>query len=106
MDFDKLIHRALSLRRQYAARERELHGAALGPEDVARSLLGDATNLVRLEEARSGKRSIANLEETAAASLAHTLWAVIVLADSSRIDLERSFFEAMDRLEAHLLESD
>jgi NTP pyrophosphatase (non-canonical NTP hydrolase) len=37
--------------------------------------------------------------------LADCLWSVIVIAAIHGIDLERSFFETMNRLEQHLVEN-
>jgi hypothetical protein len=106
MEFQKLIHRALALRRQYEAKETELYGSPYTSEEIAQGFAGDANNTVKLVQAAQGKREIANDRDMLAAVLAHSLWSVIVLADLHKIDLETSFFEAMDRLETHLLEAD
>jgi NTP pyrophosphatase (non-canonical NTP hydrolase) len=105
MEFQKLIHRAVSLRRQYEEKEKRLYGAPSTREDIAQGLLGDVNNLVKLVMAEHGKREIANSTEKLEAQLAHCLWSVIVLAKMQDIDLERSFMEAMDRLENHLMET-
>ena len=99
MEFQKLINRAMDLRRQYAEKEKQLYGAPLIDEDIAQGFLGDVNNLVKLVMAEHGKRGIANSKEKLASQLAHCLWSVIVLARMHDIDLEQSFMEAMDRLE-------
>lgn len=106
MEFQKIINRAMGLRRQYEEKEKELHGAPSTGEDIARGFLGDVNNVVKLVMAEQGKRSIANSKQQLESLLSHSLWSVIVLAKMHNIDLERSFMEAMDRLEAHILEVD
>jgi hypothetical protein len=105
MEFQKLIHRAMDLRRQYEEKEKKLYGAPSPSEVIAQGFAGDVNNLVKLVMAEHGKREIANSREKLEAQLAHCLWSVIVLAKMQDIDLEQSFMEAMDRLENHLLET-
>lgn len=105
MEFQKLLNRAMDLRRQYEGKEKRLYDAPSTDEDIARGFAGDVNNLVKLIEAQHGKREIANSREKLEAQLAHCLWSVIVLSKIDNVDLEQSFMEAMDRLEAHLLEA-
>jgi NTP pyrophosphatase (non-canonical NTP hydrolase) len=105
MEFQKLINRAMDLRRQYAEKEKQLYRSPLTDEDIAQGFAGDVNNLVKLVMAEHGKREIADSKEKLEAQLAHCLWSVIVLAKMQDIDLERAFMEAMDRLENHLLET-
>jgi len=106
MDFDKIMHRAIDLRRQYEVRELHLYGSISTGIDIAQGFAGDANNLVKLVDAQQGHRQIANSKEKLEAQLAHCLWSIIVLADIHRVDLSTAFLEAMDRLENHLLETD
>lgn len=106
MEFQKLVNRAMGLRRQYEEKEKELYGAPSTGEDIARGFLGDVNNVVKLVMAEQGKRSIANSKQQLESLLSHSLWSVIILARMHDIDLERSFMEAMDRLETHILEAD
>jgi NTP pyrophosphatase (non-canonical NTP hydrolase) len=105
MDLQKIIHRAMDLRRQYEVRETDLYGAPSTSVDIARAFAGDVNNLVKLIEAVQGQREIANSKEKLEAQLAHCLWSVVIVAQMHDVDLETSFMEAMDRLEAHLLET-
>jgi NTP pyrophosphatase (non-canonical NTP hydrolase) len=105
MEFQKLINRAMDLRRQYEEKEMRLYGSPSTSADLAQGFAGDANNLVKLIEAELGQRKIANPSEKLEAQLAHCLWSVIVLSKIHSVDLEQSFMEAMDRLEAHLLEA-
>lgn len=105
MELQKIIHRAMDLRRQYEKRETELYGSPATSVDIAEGFAGDVKNLVKLILAEQGQGEIANSKEKLEAQLAHCLWSVVVLAQMHHVDLETSFVEAMDRLEAHLLET-
>jgi len=105
MDFQKIIHRAMDLRKQYEKKETELYGSPHTSMEIAEGFAGDVNNLVKLVMAELGQREIANSKEKLDAQLAHCLWSVVVLAQIHQVDLENSFMEAMDRLENHLLET-
>jgi NTP pyrophosphatase (non-canonical NTP hydrolase) len=105
MELQKIIHRAMDLRRQYEKKETELYGAPTTSMDIAQGFAGDVNNLVKLVMAEHGQRKIANSKEKLEAQLAHCLWSVIILAERHKIDIAVAFMEAMDRLENHLLET-
>lgn len=105
MELQKIIHRAMDLRRQYEIKETELYGSPHTSADIAQGFAGDVNNLVKLIEAEQGQRVIANSKEKLEAQLAHCLWSVVVLSEMHRVNLETAFMEAMDRLENHLLET-
>ena len=105
MELQKLINRAMDLRSQYEKKEKQLYGSPATDEDIAQGFLGDVTNLIKLVKAQHGKGQIANSTEKLGSQLSHCLWSVIVLAKMHNVDLEQAFFEAMDRLENHLLET-
>ena len=105
MEFQKIIHRAMDLRRQYEIKETNLYGSPSTSVNIAEGFAGDVNNLVKLVMAEHGQRVIANSKEKLDAQLAHCLWSVVVLANMHNVNLENSFMEAMDRLENHLLET-
>jgi len=105
MEFQKIIHRAMDLRRQYEIKETILYGSPSTGVNIAEGFAGDVNNLVKLVMAEQGQRQIANSKEKLDAQLAHCLWSVVVLANMHNVNLENSFMEAMDRLENHLLET-
>ena len=105
MEFQKIIHRALDLRRQYALKETDLYGSPSSSVEIAQGFAGDVNNLAKLVMAEHGQREIANSKEKLDAQLAHCLWSVVVLAQMHNVNLENAFMEAMDRLENHLLET-
>ena len=105
MELQKLIHRAMDLRRQYEKKETQLYGSASTDEDIAQGFLGDVNQLVKLVGAEHGKGQILNSREKLGSQLSHCLWSVIVLAHMHNVDLQQSFLETMDKLENHLLET-
>ena len=105
MEFQKIVHRALDLRRQYALKETELYGSPYTSLEIAQGFAGDVNYLTKLIMAEHVQREIANSKEKLEAQLAHCLWSVVVLAQMHNVNLENSFMEAMDRLENHLLET-
>ena len=105
MELQKLVNRAMDLRRQYEVKEKELYGSPSTDEDIAQGLAADVNNLMKFISAERGKRVIPNSKEKLEAQLAHCLWSIIVLAKMHNVDLEQSFMETMDRLENHLLET-
>ena len=106
MDFQKIVHRALDLRRQYEIKETDLYGSPYTNLDIAQGFAGDVNNLVKLIRAERGELQILNSRDKLEAQLAHCLWSVVVLAQIHNVNLETAFMEAMDRLETHLLEAE
>lgn len=105
MDFQNVIGRALAVRKMYEEKEKRLYGAPWTSEEIALGFVGDVGDLAKLVIAQNGKRSIPNSKEEMEHELADCLWSVIVLARMHDIDLEQSFAETMDKLEAYLLET-
>lgn len=63
MEFQKLINRAMDLRRQYEEKETRLYGSVSTSVDLVQGFAGDVNNLVKLIEAEHGQRQIANSRE-------------------------------------------
>jgi NTP pyrophosphatase (non-canonical NTP hydrolase) len=105
MELQKIVHRAMDLRRQYAIKETELYGTPFTAVDIAQGFAGNANNLVKLIRAGRGEREIVKSRDQLPAQFAHCLWVVGVLAQRQKINLEAAFMEAMNRLEAHLLDT-
>jgi len=105
MEFQKIIERAMHVRGQYEAKEKQQYGSAWTSEEVALGFVGDVGDLAKLVMAESGTRNIANSREKLEHELSDCLWSVIVLSRLHDIDLERSFMRTMDELEEHLSEN-
>ena len=105
MEFQKLIERAIEIRKQYETMEKQLYGSAWTSEEIALGFVGDVGDLAKLIVAENGKRNIPNSKAKLEHELADCLWSVIVLAHQHRIDLEASFANTMNELEDHLSEN-
>jgi NTP pyrophosphatase (non-canonical NTP hydrolase) len=105
MEFQILIDRAIEIRKQYEAQEKQLYGSAWTSEEIALGFVGDVGDLAKLIVAENGKRNIANSKAKLEHELADCLWSVIVLAHQHGIDLETSFVNTMNELEKHLSEN-
>jgi NTP pyrophosphatase (non-canonical NTP hydrolase) len=105
MEFQKIIERAMEVRKRYEQKEIQLYGSPWTSEEIALGFVGDVGDLAKLISAENGKRRILNSHEKLEHELADCLWSVIVLSELHGVDLEQSFFDTMDRLEKHLLEN-
>jgi NTP pyrophosphatase (non-canonical NTP hydrolase) len=91
--------RALSVRQQYEAHERERYGQPWSLEQLTLGLVGDVGDLVKLIQARQGVRDVADAESALAHELSDILWSLIVIAERCDVDLEASFTRTMDELD-------
>ncbi len=105
MEFQRVIDRAMEIRRLYEQKEKQLYGSAWTSEEIMLGFAGDVGDLAKLITAENGKRNISNSKEKLEHELADCLWSVIVLSKVHGVDLEKSFFETMDHLERHVLEN-
>jgi len=102
MEFQKIIDRALAIRKQYETREKQLYGSAWTSEEIALGFVGDVGDLAKLIVAENGKRNIPDSKAKLEHELADCLWSVIVLAHQHGVDLETAFINTMNDLEKHL----
>ena len=93
MDFQSMIDRALTIRKLYEEREKQLYGSSWTSEEIVLGFVGDVGDLAKLVVAENGKRKIENSNEELAHELSDCLWSVIVLAKVHNIDLEYSFMK-------------
>ena len=102
MDFQLMVKRAVEIRKQYEAKEKQLYGSAWTNEEIALGFVGDVGDLAKLIVAQNGKRNIPDSKDKLAHELADCLWSLLVISKLHGIDLERSFTKTMDELEEHL----
>jgi len=102
MEFQKIIDRAIEIRKQYEAKEKQLYGSAWTSEEIALGFVGDVGDLAKLIVAENGKRHIPDSKAKLEHELADCLWSVIVLAHQHGVDLETVFTNTMNDLETHL----
>jgi NTP pyrophosphatase (non-canonical NTP hydrolase) len=101
MDFQKIIDRAIDIRKQYEQKEKQLYGSSWTSEEIALGFVGNVGDLAKLVIAENGKRNIANSKEKLAHELSDCLWSIIVLAHVHGVDLENSFLSTMNELEKY-----
>lgn len=99
MDFQKLIDRAVQIRKLYETKERKLYGSTWTSEEIALGFVGDVGDLVKYVVAENGKRNIPDSKKKLEHELSDCLWSVIVLAKMHNIDLEQAFLRTMNELE-------
>ena len=104
MEFQTIINRALEIRKQYEAKEKQLYGSAWTSEEIALGFVGDVGDLAKLIVAENGKRNIPDSKAKLEHELADCLWSVIVLAHQHGVDLEEAFVNTMNELERRLLD--
>ena len=104
MEFQKIIDRAIEIRKQYEVKEKQLYGSAWTSEEIALGFVGDVGDLAKLIVAENGKRNIPDSKAKLEHELADCLWSVIVLAHKHGADLETAFTNTMNELETHLSE--
>jgi len=102
MEFQKIIDRAIEIRKQYEAKEKQLYGSAWTSEEIALGFVGDVGDLAKLIVAENGKRNIPDSKAKLEHELADCLWSVIVLAHQHGVDLETAFMNTMNDLKKHL----
>jgi NTP pyrophosphatase (non-canonical NTP hydrolase) len=105
MEFQKLVDRALAIRKQYSEKEQNLYGSSWTSEEITLGFVGDVGDLAKLIIAENGKRNISNSREKLEHELSDCLWSIIVLADLHGISLEKAFLTTMDEIEKHIIES-
>ena len=99
MQFQNIIDRAMTVRKDYEEKERQLYGSSWTREDITLGFVGDVGDLAKLILAENGKRTITDSKEKLEHELADCLWSIIVLSRYHDVDLETSFLKTMDELE-------
>jgi len=99
MNFEQLVKKAIEIRVKYSKLERKKFGKEWSKEHVAQGLVGDVGDLMKLVMAKEGIRKIDDVDKKLAHELSDCLWAILVLANEYKVDLESSFLQTMDELE-------
>jgi NTP pyrophosphatase (non-canonical NTP hydrolase) len=105
MEFQNLIDEALTVRKMYEEKEKQLYGSAWTSEEIALGFVGDVGDLAKLILAENGRRNLTNSKEKLEHELADCLWSIIVLSKLHDVNLEISFIKTMEGLKDHLLET-
>jgi NTP pyrophosphatase (non-canonical NTP hydrolase) len=105
MEFQNLIDEALTVRKMYEEKEKQLYRSAWTIEEIALGFVGDVGDLAKLILAENGRRNITDSKEKLEHELADCLWSIIVLSKLHDVNLEISFIKTMEGLKNHLLET-
>jgi len=100
VEFADLVERARTVRRKYAALERERYGREWSGEELMLGFVKDVGDLAVLVQAQEGARTVRDADAALAHELADCLWSVIALADRYGVELESAFLRTMDDLDA------
>lgn len=99
MQFNQIIKKALIVKRKYSLSKKKSGAKEWSKEQLMQGFVGDVGDLMKLVMAKEGLRKIENVDEKLAHELSDCLWSVIVLADSYKVNLEKSFIKTMKELE-------
>jgi len=93
------VARALAVADAYDRLNLAQRGRAWTTEELSLGLVGDIGNLAKLVMADAGTRDIPGHREQLGHELADCLWAVLVIAARSGVDLGAEFDAWMERLD-------
>jgi NTP pyrophosphatase (non-canonical NTP hydrolase) len=102
MDLSQLTERAMQLRERFAEKERTQAGRAWTREELMQGFVVDVGDLMKLVMAKSGARTVDDVDRKLAHELSDCLWSVLVLAKLYDVDLEKEFLGTMAELETKL----
>ena len=103
MEFQRIIKRALEIRKKYSDLEKKKYGKKWDNEQIMRGFEKDIEDLRRLVVAEERKkdrfRDVMKVDSELSHELADCLGSILVLADRYGVNMEKSFFETMDEIE-------
>ena len=102
MRFSELTKRALVIKKKYSKLQNNNGTKEWTREQLMQGFVGDIGDLTKLVMAKQGLRKIENVDDKLAHELCDCLWSVIVLADSYKVNLEKSFIRTMNELEKRI----
>ena len=102
MTYQELLKVAIQVRAKYNKLNEREHGDAWDGNKLMAGFVGDVGDLSKIVMARSGFRSMDNIDEKLRHELSDCLWSVLILADYYDIDLEDQFIKSMKELETQV----
>jgi NTP pyrophosphatase (non-canonical NTP hydrolase) len=106
MDLNSAADRATRVRGLYHDLERHHEGSTWELKDDMLGLVNDVGSLGRLVMATEGRWAPdGDVRQQLSRKLSECLWWILVLADRLDVDIDDSFAETMDSIEAHLMRS-
>lgn len=92
----------MQLRQRFAAAERAKNGRPWTREELMQGFVVDVGDLMKLVMAKSGARTVDDVDRKLAHELSDCLWSVLVLAKLYDVDLEKEFLATLTGIEAKL----
>ena len=102
MTYQELLREAVRVREKYNQLNERDNGAAWNGDKLMSGFVGDVGDLSKIIMAKSGYRTMDDIDEKLQHELSDCLWSVLVLADYYDIDLEGQFVKSMHELEARV----
>lgn len=99
MTYQELLDAAVRVREKYNTLNARDHGGAWDGDKLMAGFVGDVGDLSKIIMAKSGHRSMDDIDAKLRHELADCLWSVLVLAHYYDVDLESEFTDAMNQLE-------
>ena len=102
MTYQELLDAAVRVREKYNQLNARNNGGAWDGDKLMAGFVGDVGDLSKIVMAKSGYRTMDNIDEKLQHELADCLWSILVLANYYNVDLENQFVKSMDELEARV----
>jgi len=99
-DFQKMINKAIEIKKRYNKIELKEWNLEQDFMGMAKDM-GDLSKLLMIYKGYRAKEN-SNLKKEIEHELADILWSVIVIAEKTGVNLEESFWDAMDELDKKL----
>ena len=102
MNYSELLEIAVRVRKKYDELNARDGGGAWNGDKLMAGFVGDVGDLSKIVMAKSGYRTMDNIDEKLRHELADCLWSILVLANHYDINLEDQFVKSMNELEARV----
>lgn len=100
MNLQDLTQEALKIKQAYDLLNQQKRGVTWSGKDFVAGFAGDVGDLVKIIMAKEGLRDMQDVDQKLAHELSDCLWAVLILADYYKVDLESAFTKNMSELSA------
>lgn len=101
-DLKSLQQRALEVRDKYNLLNQQGGRDTWGPKEHTLGFVGDVGDLVKIVMAKEHLRAMDQVDDKLAHELSDCLWSILVLAELYGVELEASFENTMQELEARI----
>ena len=102
MTYQELLEVAVRVRKKYNQLNARDHGAEWDADKLMAGFVGDVGDLSKIIMAKSGHRSMDDIDNRLVHELADCLWSILIIADYYKMDLESQFIQSLSELEARV----